>query len=114
MLLLSGKNWSGSLHFNDSDMAKASGRVNGYSWYFQSKSNSWVVEIAEDPAIETHDLPLVGYGCGGWLYESDKCILPDNEADFIQYINTNLSLVFAMLHQNKLKYLPAVTCACSD
>ncbi len=119
MVQLSGKDWSGNLLFNVTTVA--SGRVNGYSWYFQSKSNSWMVEIAEEQAIEPNDLPLVGFGCGGWLYECDDSDLPNlnnsnnnnkSEADFINYVSKKLSLVFTMFHQNDLEYLPAVTCCC--
>ena len=70
MIQLSGDNWSGSLLFDA--MSKASGRVNGYSWHFQSKGTALIVEISEDPNILPSDLPLVGYGCGGWLYQRGR------------------------------------------
>jgi hypothetical protein len=111
---LSGKDWSGTLLFNEDGIVKAYGKINGYSWYFQSKVHAWTIEIAEDQTIEPSDLPLVGYGCGGWIHEYDKDQLPKNEADFTRYITTNLSNVFNLFNKNKLTYLPAVTCVCSD
>ena len=121
---LAGNHWSGNLYFtlDNTNKHKASGRVSGYAWYFQSTTHSWSIEIAEDPTIEESELPLVGYGCGGWLYESNKDILPDdlidklpnNEANFILFINKELELVFTLFAQNKLNYLPVVTCGCTD
>ena len=113
MVQLSGEKWEGSLHFNET--SKARGRVNSYSWYFQSKNNSWLVEIAEDQDVEPNELPLVGYGCGGWLYEcSNEVNLPDVEVDFIKFIKIKLPFVFQLFNQGKLTYLPAVSCPCSD
>lgn len=112
MPLLSGKNWSGTLHVNST--TKASGRVNGHSWFLQSRINSWTLEIASEQDIEPKDLPLVGYGCSGWLYECEQQVLPNNKADCINYFNKKLSLVFEMFCQNKLEFLPSVTCPCSD
>jgi len=112
MDLLSGKNWSGNLLKNKT--LTASGRVNGYAWYFQVKTNSWLVEIAEDQAIDASDLPLVGFGCGGWLYECDKSILAENGQEQLSAIRESLSLAFTKFQDNELQYLPAVTCACSE
>ena len=121
MMKLSGENWSGSLCLNNKQ--KAYGRVNGYSWYFQSKNKAWFVEIAEEHVITPHELPLVGYGCGGWLYECNDVNLPNadlldesvvTEAYFVEYVQVKLSLVFQLFGQNKLSYLPAVSCPCSD
>lgn len=112
MSLLAGKNWSGTLRFNIT--AKASGSVNGHSWYLQSRTSSWTLEIASEQDIEPTDLPLVGYGCAGWLYECEQQTLPNNEADYINYLNKELPLVFELFNQNKLKFLPSVTCPCSD
>ena len=111
MVKFSGENWSGSLLINVT--AKASGSVNSYSWYLESTAHSWVVEIAEEHAIEPNDLPLVGFGCGGWLYECKVCDFPENEIDFIRYFEKELSLVFTMFQQSKLTYIPAIT-ACND
>lgn len=117
---LTGHNWSGTLFYtlDGSVNNHASGRVSGYSWYFQSTLHTWSIEIAEDPNIEENQLPLVGYGCGGWLYESAQDTqfntLLENEADFITLINKELPLIFTLFSQNKLPYLPSVTCGCSD
>lgn len=112
MVLLAGDNWSGNLHLTST--TKASGRINNYAWYFQSKADSWILEIADDQSLEASDLPLVGYGCGGWLYESGKVTLPHNEAALITYLNTHLTGVFLQFQKNTLNYLPAVSCPCSD
>ena len=117
---LSGDHWSGNLYFtNDkTNKHKASGRVSGYAWYFQSTIDSWSIEIAEDPSFEESELPLVGYGCGGWLYESDQGTLLDvasnHVEDFIAFLNKELPLVFTLFSQNQLNYLPIVTCGCTD
>jgi len=112
MTKLTGKNWTGEVYFDAT--TKARGRVSGYAWYFQSKGNLWWIEIAEDPSIEPEELPLVGYGCGGWLYECDDVDLPVNEKIFTNFINIKLLFVFDMFEQNTLKYLSAVSCPCSD
>jgi hypothetical protein len=112
MVKISGQNWTGSIQL--SELFKARGSMDGYSWYFQSKENSFFIEIAEDYQITPEQLPLVGYGCGGWLYESNSAPIPNNEQDFISFLDKQLSLVFTLFKQNKLKYLPAVSCPCSE
>ncbi|MCD9486941.1 hypothetical protein [Photobacterium iliopiscarium] len=52
-------------------------------------------------------MPLVGYGCGGWVYEQP---LTKNENDIFAIINTAMML----FRENKMTYFPAVTCSCSD
>ena len=71
-------------------------------------------EIAEDPALEPSDLPLVGFGCGGWLYECKESSELMNEAEAVEYVEDKIQLVFALFREKKLKYLPAVSCPCSD
>lgn len=112
MTLLSGENWSGNI--STKKTLTATGQINGYAWFFQVKQRSWLVEIAEDQTIDASDLPLVGFGCGGWLYESSHCNLPENEQQQIEYIQQSLSQVFSAFHHNKLQYLPAVSCPCSE
>jgi len=112
MISISAEQWSGTLRADNT--IEVTGLINGYSWLLQSKSNSWVLEIAEEKAIKSDDLPLVGFGCAGWLYESGSVILPTNEADIIRYLNQQLDVVFHLFSQNKLTYLPAVICPCSD
>lgn len=96
------------------EVTKASGRMQGYSWYLQLKRRVLMIEIAEDPSIEPADLPLVGFGCGGWLYESKESVSLESEADAIVYVEDNVQLVFALFREKKLNYLPAITCPCSD
>lgn len=112
MLKISGDNWSGTILVGDT--SKASGCINGYSWYLQFNANTWFVEIAEDQSIEPNDLPLVGYGCGGWLYKCDTGVAPVNEDIILLTIHKHLSFVFTLFNENKLQYLPAVTCPCRD
>ncbi|PKF62321.1 hypothetical protein CW745_07090 [Psychromonas sp. psych-6C06] len=112
MIQLSGENWYGNLLFDT--QSKARGRVHGYSWYLQSKNNSLIIEISEDPSIPPEELPLVGYGCGGWLFECEQISLANNKIDFVNYINEKLSFVFEQFSQNKLKYLAPVSCPCSE
>tara|TARA_R110001583_G_scaffold57547_2_gene172186 strand:+ start:33028 stop:33366 length:339 start_codon:yes stop_codon:yes gene_type:complete len=112
MIQLSGENWSGCLLYGK--VSKASGKINGYPWLLLSKRDSLIIEIAEDPQLTPEELPLVGYGCGGWLYESEKHAVPENEQDFIIFLNRQLLLVFTLFKENKLNYLPAVSCPCSE
>lgn len=120
MVLLSGEQWNGSLRFDDSTQtdadgsAQATGLIDGYAWYFQSKNGSFFVEIAEDQGLTGDDLPLVGYGCGGWVYECEEATFPSNKSDFSQYVNKQLSSVFTLFLLNKLNYLPDVSCPCSE
>ncbi|PWQ96268.1 hypothetical protein [Leucothrix arctica] len=111
-LKITGENWSGHLVLGA--QTKARGRVNGYSWYLQLKSNVLLVEIAEDPSIEPADLPMVGFGCGGWLYESKESQSLDTDADAIGYVDDKVQLAFALFREKQLDYLPAITCPCSD
>ena len=112
MIEIAGKNWSGHLALDD--YTKACGRLKGYSWYLQLKSNVLLVEIAEDPSIEPTDLPLVGFGCGGWLYESKESLSLETSANAISYVEEKVQLVFTLFREKKLNYLPAITCPCSD
>lgn len=112
MIQLSGENWYGSLLFDTT--SKGRGRVSGYSWYLQSKNDSLIIEISEDTSITPKDLPLVGYGCGGWLYECIQINVANDEINFINQISEKLSFVFEQFRQNKLEYLSAVSCPCSD
>lgn len=111
-----GENWSGEIQFNEAnfDRVKARGRVKGYSWHFQSNTDSWVIEIAEDISLEPSDLPLVGFGCGGWVHQSGKLNFPSNKSEFIALVSQALISIFELYDQNKLVYLPTVTCACSE
>ena len=112
MVQLTGNNWSGYLV--QGAHTKACGQHKGYSWYLQLKSHVLIVEIAEDPSTEPTDLPLVGFGCGGWLYESKEPLLLASEAEAISYVEDKVQLVFTLFREKKLNYLPAVSCPCSD
>jgi hypothetical protein len=72
------------------------------------------VEIAEDPSIEPADLPLVGFGCGGWLYESKEPHSLETGANATSYVEEKVQLVFTLFRDKKLNYLPAISCPCSD
>jgi len=110
--LLSGEDWTGHLLLEKD--RQAMGIVNGYVWLLKVKENTFLIEIAEDKSIEATDLPLVGFGCSGWLYESERVTLPKNENEFVSYINDKLTAVFSMFKKNQLRYLPAVSCPCSE
>ena len=112
MVKLSGKTWTG--HFLPDDQIKASGQVSVYPWYLQLKNNVLMVEIAEDLSLDPSDLPMVGFGCGGWLYECKESDSPATEAEAIRYIDEKVALVFELFRNKELKYLPAVSCPCSD
>ena len=112
MIKITGKTWSGEL-LPDVHI-KACGQVSVYSWYLQLKSNILIVEIAEDLSLEPNDLPLVGFGCGGWLYECKASDLPVSEAEAICYVDEKVALTFALFRDKQLKYLPSVSCPCSD
>ncbi|WP_413698847.1 hypothetical protein ACLKMH_14780 [Psychromonas sp. KJ10-10] len=112
MVSLSGENWSGSIVF--AKVNKARGKIDGYSWFLQANGQSLIIEIAEEQHIQPDELPLVGFGCSGWLYESDKTLFSENEDDFIIEIRQQLFTVFTLFKQNKLNYLPAVSCPCSE
>ncbi|MBU2870563.1 hypothetical protein [Colwellia sp. E2M01] len=87
---------------------------------FSGKEHSWFVEIAEDQAIEAQQLPLVGFGCAGWLYQVEKEAISSPSLVSAQAppaieseVKAKLNLVFKLFTQNKLVYIPAVTC-CND
>lgn len=86
---------------------KGSGNVQGYSWCLSSTSTTLIVEIAEDQAIDSDNLPLVGYGCSGWIYEQP---LSDN----LDVIKAVVHTAMMLFRENKIAYFPAVTCSCSD
>ena len=111
MIELSGENWSGSLLFDNE--LKGCGRVNGYSWHLQLKNSLLIIEISEQPSITPEEMPLVGYGCGGWIYECEQISIA-NKIDVVDYVNEKLSFVFEQFRKNKLNYLSAVSCPCSE
>ncbi|PSU73248.1 hypothetical protein C9J21_13500 [Photobacterium phosphoreum] len=84
-----------------------SGIVQGYSWCLSSTSTTLILEIAEDQAIDRESLPLVGYGCSGWIYEQP---LSKQRGDIVTFIDAAMIL----FRDNKMTYFPAVTCSCSD
>lgn len=110
------------------------GTINSHSWLFKSTSKAMIFEIAEDPNLTAQDLPLVGFGCGGWIFEQalttsiqealnttqtihdDKVNAQDVNTDsavideVINILNTGISL----FQTNKLEYIPAVNSACSQ
>ena len=92
---------------NIAEKITGKGVINHYSWAISSNSSSIILEIADDPMIAPDDLPLVGFGCAGWLFESniefDKVAI---RTSFFEGVN--------LFRENKLKYIPAVTCSCSD
>jgi len=106
MIKLSGKNWHGEL---DLEKGQARGVVNGCSWLLTCTAKSWVFEIAEDLAIGADELPLVGFGCAGWLaeHELEAEVSQANIAHFLE-------ARFQEFTQNALQYHPTVNCTCSD
>lgn len=84
-----------------------SGVVQGYCWCLTSTSTTITIEIAEDQAIDSESLPLVGYGCSGWIYELPLTFEPDK-------IEATIDTAMKLFRENKLTYFPAVTCSCSD
>ncbi|TYK66927.1 hypothetical protein [Colwellia echini] len=105
----------GPNQFKSAIIYKARGRFKGYSWYFQANASSWLLEIAEDMSIEPRELPLVGYACGGWLFETNEKInFSADEHELIVELPLKLAFVFNLFFENKLNYLPAVSCPCSE
>ncbi|KAE8177082.1 hypothetical protein [Photobacterium carnosum] len=105
MIKLNNENYCGEINIDSK--VTGYGEVQGYSWCLSSTSTTIVIEIAEDQSIDSKSLPLVGYGCGGWVYEQP---LTKNENDILAIINTAMML----FRDNKMTYFPAVTCSCSD
>ena len=99
----------GEVNINEKVTGK--GSVNFYSWCVTSTSSAIILEIADDPTITPDDLPLVGYGCAGWLFEKS---ISFNKADKNTDIQNAISEGFLLFSENKLKFMPAVTCSCSD
>lgn len=105
MIKLNNEHYCGEINIDSK--VTGYGKVQGYSWCLSSTSTTIVIEIAEDQSIDSKSLPLVGYGCGGWVYEQP---LTKNENDIFAIINTAMML----FRENKMTYFPAVTCSCSD
>ncbi|RVU85772.1 hypothetical protein EOL70_04670 [Leucothrix sargassi] len=112
MIKIIGKTWSGD--FLPDVHIKACGQVSVYPWYLQLKNNVLMVEIAEDLSLDPSDLPLVGFGSGGWLYECKVPELPVTEEEAIRYIDEKVTMVFALFRDKQLKYFDAASCPCSD
>jgi len=92
---------------NVANAIKGKGILNHYSWCLSSTSSTLILEIAADPNITPDDLPLVGYGCAGWVHEGD---ITYNEKEILTFFEKSLLL----FNENKLNYMLAVTCSCSD
>ncbi|MCK6262753.1 hypothetical protein KP803_05630 [Vibrio sp. ZSDE26] len=105
MLKIDEKEIQGKIEFGEKIVGR--GKVGIQSWYLSSTSIALVLEIAEDPEIEPEDLPLVGYGCGGWIFEHEYT---SSESEVVAAIKLGLS----QFKQNSLEYVPAVTCACAQ
>ncbi|MEZ8826068.1 hypothetical protein AB4259_15710 [Vibrio amylolyticus] len=83
------------------------GVVNHNSWMLYSTSSSLILEISDDPEITPEDLPLVGFGCGGWIVE-EKCQWQScNLEEFVEE-------AMKQFKANTLPYTPAVSCPCSE
>jgi|GEM_PF-3446956 len=106
MVNISGEGWQGVF---DQNTNQARGKANGYSWFLKLKSAYWSFEIAEDQAIDAEQLPLVGFGCGGWLAE-----IPRESGVTLDVVTTILQGQFTAFADGKLKYYPSVNCSCSD
>ncbi|MEC6830471.1 hypothetical protein VXS06_01675 [Photobacterium toruni] len=105
MIKINNENYCGVIEIDSKVIGY--GEVQGYVWCLSSTSTTIIIEIAEDQTIDRHSLPLVGYGCSGWVYEQP---FTHNENQILAIINTAMLL----FRENKLTYLPAVTCSCSD
>ena len=106
MVKIKGEGWVGSLDLTN---GQAEGRINGYSWLLKLKPDRWSFEIAEDQSIESEALPLVGFGCSGWLSESKRENEP-SECVVTEYLEQK----FSEFAESKLKFYPSVSCNCSD
>ncbi|WP_119393948.1 hypothetical protein [Salinibius halmophilus] len=102
---------SGECLVQGNSKAIAQGKVGVFSWRAVKAKDKLVLEIADDPAIEASDLPLVGFGCGGWLFESEQ-ITTDGITD--AWLTAFLSDGFKRFQAEQLPYMPAVSCPCSD
>ncbi len=129
---INNKDCKGTITINDNIIGH--GTINSYSWLLKSSSKSLVLEIAEDPNITAQDLPLVGFGCGGWIFEeplnnsfkkatNNGSTVHDSKADASQMNTENalkddvlriLDKGVALFISNKLEYIPAVNSACSQ
>lgn len=107
-----GDYWQGAIV--DDDPIKVRGLVNGYAWYFCLNNKNCSLEIAEDQDISNSQLPLVGFGCAGWLFEkslnSDEILSLEKTENLEAFLND----VLLSFSQNKLEYIPSVICSCSD
>lgn len=100
-----GKNVKGSI--NIGEKVRGLGVIDSHSWCLSSNSTSLVLEISDDPAIEPEDLPLVGYGCSGWVFEREAT---SNNDEIMSVIMDG----FLLFRSNSLQYVPAVNSSCSD
>lgn len=115
MFEVSGKGWQGQLY--EDDLIHARGVVDGYAWYFRVGSSAWSMEIADGQGIQSSDLPLVGFGTGGWLFEEsgDLALNVDvlnTDIPNIKAITHAITLTISLFRDNKLEYVPAVTSHC--
>ena len=101
-----GEGWAGSW---DTASEKAQGYVNGCAWLLVLKNSGWLLEISEESGITPEQLPLVGYGCSGWLSEIKLDAAPS-----VEVVTRLLEAQFLAFSQGKLQYYPAVNCSCSD
>ena len=106
---LQGDAWSGTLH---SDGQQAYGLIMQHAWLLKIKNQRLSIEIAEHIDIEASLLPLVGFGCSGWLHE--QTIDCAGKQPSLEHLQTYLNEVFLLFKQGKLTYLPSVSCSCSD
>ncbi|MGB1321526.1 MAG: hypothetical protein ACPG5L_11390 [Vibrio gallaecicus] len=129
---INNKDCKGTITITDKSIGH--GTINSYSWLLKSTSKSLILEIAEDPNITAQDLPLVGFGCGGWIFEqelttplqdalnktqtihNDKVHAQEvhTESDLIDEVLNTLNTGISLFKTNKLEYIPAVNSACSQ
>ena len=89
---------------------KGYGVLHGHAWCVSESKEIITLEISEDISLSPEHLPLVGYGCGGWLFKQEQTINIISIDSLLNFIVVG----FSYFKKNQLTYLPSVTGSCSD